>query len=201
MPLDAKHFPRSARYLASLPKGVDSFPECRVRTDSQIDGFKQYAALFPAEAIGPDVRRHLEAMDTAPWMPEVVANLTRLMIRDKAYADDAAFFQWNYEISIQVFKSPVYRMLMALISPTLLMMGATKRWGAFREGTRLEPKVGKNGGQLILRYPAGLYESVMLEVFAAAFRGALDISRAKNSRVTVGKSGDGITPYDIVWEG
>src|SRR5437868_48500 len=57
--VNADRFPRAAAYLASLPNGMDSHPDCTVRMDATAAVMKEFPDLLSAGA-SPKFRTALE---------------------------------------------------------------------------------------------------------------------------------------------
>jgi hypothetical protein len=183
-------FDRASRYLATLPQGEASFPQCLVKSDAYDATRTLLAKHLPLTelpgALGVAARN--EAREE--WISDVAGNALTYVARDVAFGSDAELLAWLYATTSELFARPLYRVIMRVISPTLALLGATKRWGSFRKGTQLVGSpVTATGAQmrarLTLTYPAHLYDALVLEIFATAFRAALDAANAKNSRVLV----------------
>lgn len=124
---------------------------------------------------------------TLEWTPEVLSNAISLNAR-RGYANDDAWLRAVYERQRRVYRTPLYRALMLVLSPTLMTMGAQRRWGAYRKGTELivekwRGEKGENVTYGMLRYPVGLYDSLMLRGFTSTLRAAIDAAGAKDSAV------------------
>ncbi len=174
-------------YVASLPDGPRSFPRCRVKQDAFEIIARETEAAAP-EAYRALVRDWLPHGATGGWMPEVYANCLTLLFREKVHDSDesclAAFRRNNQSL----FEKPVYRVIMFVLSPTLAIMGAEKRWGTFRQGTALRAKNLRKDGpdrrtaEIHLDYPPGLHQGFHLKMIgtglesAARAAGARDLS-------------------------
>ena len=187
MTLDPVRLPHAAAYLAALPEGLASYPACRIR-DIVIE---PYASAFGALASEPGlpapVADLLRGGNGKSSYPEVVFQVAHLVVRDRAFGDDASFFEWQFHANTSVFDRPILRNLMRLVSPTLVVLGATKRWTAFHEGSeltagRIVPAGERAQTQAHLKYPARLFSRLFLVGLEQAFLAALLASRAKDPR-------------------
>jgi hypothetical protein len=181
---DPGSLPRTAAYVAGLPAGLDSYPKCRVRTAVTrliIERFPQ--ALDHAGLEKAFVDQLRGALERGEWMPETMGTATRILTRDAVFESDAQYNDWTFEIANELFARPFYRALMYVMSPSLVMLGASRRWNAFREGTTLTSKSAGNGGDITLTFPPHLYTPLVLEGFGHAFRASLAAARARDVRV------------------
>ena len=94
----------------------------------------EFPRLLEHPGVAPEVRRRLvESMNAGEWMLDSQGMALRLLVRDIAFTSDADYHRWYFDISGRLFAKPFYRFLMYVVSPTLVVLGATKRWAAFRE--------------------------------------------------------------------
>jgi hypothetical protein len=204
--LDAGRFPRAAAYLRSLARGLDTHPACQVR-DIVVEPYVQkFAALAGEPGLPPPVADMLGGRTRAPWMSEVCFQVAHLVVRDREFADDVAMNEWMEKANAQTFDKPILRNLMRLVSPTLIVLGASKRWSAFHTGSELSTeKVVESGGRAgttaRLRYPARLFSSLFLLTLERSFTVALAASRARDPQVKAlsTESELGVSEYAISW--
>lgn len=190
MNLDPSRFPRAAAYLRSLPHGLDSYPECRVKTNVLEHIAGDVPALASAKGLPTIVLDVLDGSYREEWLPEVTSNVLLLAVRDVGWASDDEFRAWARRDSARVFARPAYKFLMLVLSPALVVMGTAKRWGAFHEGTQLSATPVKRDGDRLctsarLTQPSGLFTGLLVDRQAQAFLAALDGSRAREPEVKV----------------
>jgi hypothetical protein len=89
---------------------------------------------------------------------------------------------------------------MYVVSPTLVMLGATKRWAAFREGTTLTAKIDRNQGEIQLKFPPYLYPELTLRGFGEAFRASVIAARARSPRVDLVEASPELGRWAISWQ-
>lgn len=195
MALDPLRLPRAAAYLASLPNGLESFPSCRVR-DVTVE---PYARAFGALAEEPGLPTPLvdlfAGVGGGSYYPEVVFQAAHLVVRDRVFDADAPFYEWIFNANALLFDRPIVRSLMRLVSPSLIVLGATKRWGAFHDGSELTANravVSGNRAETFshLKYPSGLFSSVFLGGLEHVFMAALLASSARGPRVRLARVED-----------
>jgi hypothetical protein len=167
-----RRLPRLAAYLASLPRGLLSYPECEVRSSA----YELFASRAPApRGEVPPMVGDLLGDAGRGWTGEVRMQAALLAIADGAGLDEPAFRAWCGDGFRMLYHGVIYRALMALFSPEALMKHAPARYAAFHRGTALE--VVRNDarvGEGLLTFPPRLFGELGLvwlgEAFAAAFR-------------------------------
>jgi hypothetical protein len=199
--LDPETLPRTAAYLEALPGGLGAYPACRVRTVVTREITDQFPSLLAHSGIDPDLREKLRrSIASGEWMPEAQGVVIRLLARDVAFQTDDEYNRWYFEIAGRIFAKPFYRVLMYVVSPTLVMLGATKRWAAFREGTTLTAKIDRNQGEIQLKFPPYLYPELTLRGFGEAFRASVIAARARSPRVDLVEASPELGRWAISWQ-
>ncbi len=197
-PFDPTSLPRTAEYVNALPDGMASYPECRVRADVSNEVFRRFPEVLEHPGISKEMVSLLrETSRAGEWMPDVHGVVARLLVRDSICESDEEFCAWSHEVAGAVFTRPLFRVLMYVLSPTLVMMGASRRWAAFRRGTTLNADMKGRGGTVELRYPEHLYTPLILEGFVAAFRASLEAARAVEPRFELIESLPGTARWTV----
>jgi hypothetical protein len=204
MQLDVGRFPNVSRYLASLPAGLAAFPECEIQTDSFSYLRRTHPELAKVSGLPAELARVVSGEDRRDWLPEVWGNLLYLALRDTAFTDDAAFLTWARESSAETYNKLWARALMHVISPTLIVMGAAKRWSLFHRGSTLTPeKATPENGRIsirgILSYPTGLYDELLLKRYGKAFEAAVIAAKAKEPGAALESIEPGRAVYRMSW--
>jgi len=198
---DPDGLPLTAAYLAALPQGLDSYPSCRVRTTVTrliIDRFPH--VLDHAGIDRTFVDRLRSSFEQGEWMPETIATAVRALARDTIFASDAEYNGWSFEAAKEVFARPVYRVLMYVLSPSIVVLGASRRWNAFREGTHLSAKPHAKGGDIELKFPPNLFPAFVVGGFGEAFRASLVAARAHGVRVDLQEVTADRARWSIGWD-
>jgi hypothetical protein len=204
MTLDQHAFPRATEYLQALPQGIDSYPDCQVRSDA----FEQLRIGYPdlAKAPGlPGVVAHfLSGGYSSDWLPEVAGNTLLLMLRDSQLQSDEQFRIWACDDSFKIFRRPLYKALMFILSPALVVMGAAKRWGAFHKGSELyAPPIRQADGVSTviadLSYPSNLFYGLSIDRQGQAFVAALRAASAKDPVVQCERLSDTQSRFVSQW--
>jgi hypothetical protein len=177
-------------YLERLPNGLRSFPEAQIRGEVLDD------VLLWLDEMEAPIHPHLHDLIRAyrplgramKWVPEVLENALFLQVVDEGYPSEESIVQAVYRRQRAVFNTTLYRALMLILSPTLLMMGASDRWKAFRRGSELSVDRWTNTptGRITtatLRHPPGLYHRLHLLTIGEMMRAAIDACGAKDSKL------------------
>lgn len=193
---------RVGEYLQSLPNGVRSVPEAQVRREIIDDQLEWLASL--GRQIDPRLEPHVHEAVGA-WASEVLANALVMHARG-AYADEAEFFAAIYERQRALFRTPFYRAVMMLMSPTLVMMGADRRWATYRRGSQLLMGRWRRDGdrraaQATLTFPPGLHPEPILLGFGEMFRAAIDGAGARQSEVSLREHDAGQACWELRYVG
>ena len=165
---------------------------------------KVYPALADGLAAGPVTALLRGSVASNEWIPEVVGQVTNLMLRDACLESDAEYLDWSYRASESTFDKPLVRNLIRLISPTLLVMGASRRWSAMHDGTQLESTPVVSAGDRLqtigrLRFPEGLFPPLFLQGLTAAFSAAMALARGRQIEVELRDQTATGADYVVSW--
>jgi len=201
--IDRTKFPRAAEYVERLPNGLLSLTDCLAKRDIYATAATSFPQLVE-QPMPSQVRDLLRNHDG--WAAESVGTCLSMMIRDFCFDDDAAFREYNKKEVRELYRRPTYRMLMLVMSPSLVVMGAAKRWDAFHKGSKLHSgKTSKNAlsgrfeAQLDLEAPEALYPPLTLDVYGDAFVLAIEAAGAKDVAFERGARDKGRIPFRLSW--
>jgi len=173
----AARCPRLTEYLASVPGGLDAYPECQARSGI-LQTFLEAGPALDGE-LDPFVARLL-APPARGFIPEVVLNAGFLAVGDLAGMSEAGYVAWHRAANARLFQGLIFRALMSVFSPMVLLERAPSRWESFHAGTRLTVK--KDGAQAAvaeLTFPPRLYTELHLRGIAESFVAALEHARGR----------------------
>jgi len=181
----AASFPRLAAYLDGLPDGLASYPSCQART-SVARALLESADLAPAATVPPLVAQLLDPPSHG-WIPEARLQATVLAIADLRGVADEAHLAWMHTVNLEIYRSPIYRALMAFLAPRTLLERGASRWEAFHRGTTLvtTPSTAARSAEAVLTFPPRLFNHLLLRGYAETFHAALVHSRAQEVTVEV----------------
>jgi hypothetical protein len=192
---------RLERWLAGVPRGLDSYPEVRAKGSlarSVLEGQPV------AELVGRLPQPLRVYVDDPPmageWVPEAHLAALILSVADLRSMTDGEVCTWARERNRALFRSPAYKILMAVFSPQSMIRFAARRWEYWHHGTSLAVEgVADEGVRLALRFPLGLFDELMLRAYAEAFTAALEMAHARDPVVTVEDRGPGRATYLARW--
>ncbi len=170
--------PRVARYLAPLPAGVASYPQCVAKA----------ALLRRALAQRPLSRDHLFALPKvlgelvacppldSESVPDVWLAGVLLAIADAYEMSDGEYLDWIRDLNSRMFNS-LFRLLMRVVSPEHLVRRAADRWKVFHRGSSLA-MVELTRGRAVARltFPPFLFHGLALRQFGPVFEAAVQMS-------------------------
>ena len=91
-PVDTAAFPRVARYLAGLPNGWLSHPECECKATLYREALAALPRRLDTTGLDPLVVSYVEEPPPmTSWVPEVVSSAVYLAIADRVFQNDDAF--------------------------------------------------------------------------------------------------------------
>jgi hypothetical protein len=199
-PFDETTLPHAAAYFRGLPDGLESYPTCLVRTDVAREILRLFPQILQHPGISPDVVDTIrDSLATKDWMPDVQGVVARLLVRDVVCSSDEEYLDWSYRVAGELFKRQIFKVLMYVLSPTLVLLGTEKRWGAFRRGTKLTSRIDKNTAVAELHFPTNLYVPVVLRGFGEAFRASLVAARAVDPRVELIEATPELARWSVRW--
>lgn len=181
-------FPATAAYIARLPQGLDSHPDCQVKASlyrSTLDGRpipRSAAELLPARL----KRKVLDPDPVSAWIPEVQSLALVTAHLDVCCSSLDDFERSCYLRQRRLFDSPLYRAIVKLATPNLLLRTAALRWGALHRGTTLEIQENERGlARLSMDHPEHLWDGPTRLALTAGFRALLDLCGARHTTVEV----------------
>jgi hypothetical protein len=172
-------------YLASLPRGIGSYPECLHKGETLGVWLQRSPTRDVARLVPPQVAALLDRDRPAPpWVPHVHANMLYLAIRQAHFADDAAFLAHAHECNRAVLDTPSNRVVFWVAGPRSILRGTGLRWRSLHRGSALEVRVARdNSADVVLSFPRGLFPELVLRGVATAFAAALENAGAHDVEV------------------
>ncbi len=190
--MDHDRFPTAAAYVARLPDGLASHPECVVKASVLRDVVDARPLdRDDLDALPPEVAPLIsEPPPVSAWVPEVHALVAMIAVRDRHFAPGevglAAYEAWTYERNRKLLARPLYRALFLVLTPERLLARVETRWAMFRRGSTLE-LVGSAPGRAELRmsYPSHLVEHTTARGLRGALRAATELAGGRDVAVEI----------------
>lgn len=191
-------------YVERLPDGLASYPECTAKAAL----LRDILDSRPLDATADDIPEALRMTIASPppvssWIPEVHFVASSLAIYGRYFGGDdlQGFDEWICARNSALFRKPLYRVLIALMSPERLLVGASKRWGAFHRGTTLTLLQHTPTSALVrLEFPPHLFGDELMRGFAAGMRAAAIVAGGRDVVSGLEAPGPTSAEYWIRWE-
>ncbi|HTQ46007.1 MAG TPA: hypothetical protein VMI75_24795 [Polyangiaceae bacterium] len=177
--------PSVEAYLASLPRGLASYPECVFKGDSLDAWLRQTPTHDVAHLVSPQLAALLDRdRPIGTWVPEVQVNALYLAIRDAHFADDAAYLAHAGESNRAVLDTPFNRVVFWAASPRAILRSAGLRWGSLHRGSSIEVRSARDSSvEIVLSFPRGLFPEIVLRANALGMAVALENTGARDVEV------------------
>jgi hypothetical protein len=190
------------RYLASLPGGLDAYPECQHRGEPLWVWLQRSPRAGLAEQVPAPTAVLLGPGHAIPgWVPEVHANVLYLAVREACFADDEAFLAHAYGRNRAVLETPTNRVLFWAASPKAILRAAGLRWSSLHRGSAIEVRiVGDASAHVTLTYPPKLFPEIILRGTATGFTVALENAGARDVTLGVREVGETSAVFEGSWK-
>jgi hypothetical protein len=196
----AQRYPRLADYVRRLPRGLDSYPDVLMKALPVRKALSDKP--LPPDPVLPAAIVRLLTMPllASSWTSSVVVHATLVAVADHHRMTDGQYIQWALVRNRLMMEEKIYHGLLALASPSLLLRGASSRWGTFHRG--IELVIDHAGAQEVsatLRFPSFLLNEMLARGLAAGVQAALEASRAKDLRFSVDSITDRSARLSAAW--
>jgi hypothetical protein len=199
--VDRTLYPSLAQYLEDLPGGLEAYAQVQAAADYALRLRASAPQLMQAPTLPEELRRRLSAPWRAgQWIPCTSVVMMSLLLRDRLCTDEAAYRHVIFERCRQQFAQPMYRALMFVLSPSLVLMGSAKRWSSFYSQSTLTPsKMRDKSATLTLTYPDRLFPEPWLEANGIGFCAAISCAGAKEPKSQFARITSTDCVYEITW--
>lgn len=193
--------PRVERYLAALPDGLESYPACLAKGALVRNALEHAPLAHVLPRLAPQLRRIAEDPPVgSEWIPEVHFGALLLAIADARELTDQEVLSWTRDRNRALFRSPAYRILMAVASPAQLVRFAGARWANWHRGSTLDVEgIADDGVVVAIRHPPGLLDPLLHRVYAEALTAALELAHAARPSVVVTAEAADHARYRASW--
>jgi hypothetical protein len=201
--VDPVLLPRLVRYKRSLPREWLSHPQCECKASL----YREALANLP-KPIDPAMLASLdgllieyirEPVPTSMMIPEVINTAIYLAIADTVFRNDEAFLDWISGFSRRALESPMYRILMAMVSPERLAGGGARRWNNFHTGVEYAITINDGGTDSVMRYPTNLFDRLAFRGHLRAIEAAYRASGAPNATAELGSMTSTEVRFRVTW--
>ncbi len=199
-PVDRVSFPRVAEYLARLPDGVRSYPECRAKGAI----FRRLLESRPVRGVRagalPEPIR--EILGSPPldgdWLPEASLGCVCHAIADFHGMSDGDYLAWVGPVNKQLFRG-FHGFVMSLISVEMAVRRGGGYWKMFHRGTQVTAEqLAERSWAVRMEFPPRLFDGLFLAQYAPVFRAGLEIANP-DVDVRFAEAGDGFGVFHVRW--
>lgn len=196
-----ERFPRVARYLAELPDGTDSYSECVSKASIQQSLLRRFPVQCPPGSLPDPVEQWLRDPPLpSAWKPTVLGNAVELAVADAHCANDAEFEEMARWMNRVLLSSPMYKVLVFVMSPGFLLKQTSSTWGRFHRGTTLDAEIGRKSAWLTMTFPRFLHPLLILKEKAIAFEVAMAAAGGGNAKARITERTPKRAVFHVTWE-
>ncbi len=198
--LDRDRYPLLADYLDRLPDGLASYPDCQSKAtllQSSLD------AVTLDEAVGlPD---ELTALLRDPpaaglWVPAVWSDAMFFVACDLYYPTEAQVLAWTRERTESIAKHPLYRTLLRVPGPRVLLRMGASAHDLVQRGTELHLEADAEGAWIEMRFPPHLHVGLNLVSNVALWQSVVEITGGRNVACTMTRATATLARYRVTFE-
>jgi len=187
-------------YLATLPKGIDSYPSCVQKGSIARVWLEAGPKLLNRDALPEPVRALAERPPLpSSWVPEVHANALYLAIAEH-FPSEPAFVDFCYRMNRNMMRSVVYRTMARVASPHSFLQAARLGWRLLRRGVDIEIVRGHCEAKISLAWPSNVTPLLVARAFQTSWRAWLEatgFATEVSSKLQI-YGRDGAT-FDVSW--
>jgi hypothetical protein len=195
-----RSLPRLERYELALPDGLDSYPECQQRAVLYLGLLKELPEAASVSVHLPPVLRRLVdvPLRESSWVSEVQSTALGLALCDLLMNSDGDLIELAYRMNRELMTGALTRIIFMVVSPAILLTGASARWSAFHRGSKLTAK-GRGRGTIRLDYPSQLVPELIARVHARGFGAVLEGAGSRRASVTLKEWTPTCSTFDAEW--
>lgn len=194
-------FPRLTDYLAKLPAGLASYPECQTK------GVVLASALgdFPFHETWNELQQDVLARIVTPpvateWVSSVLTNAVQCVVADTYHPTDAQVLSYNRARTLRVADSVTYRTLARVAGVKILMRGAVRMHAMFQRGTDFRlVSVADREATLFLEHPPFLHSGCIHLANEAVFGTLIETAGGTSVSVRMTESSARRAVYAVTW--
>lgn len=199
--IDATAFPLLRAYLGGLPNGLRSYPGCQGIADYAIRLQHEFYDLWPTLDLPVSLRDALrERWHDGQYISTVLITCQSLVLRQHLGLGLEEYSAYISKRTASVLDKPMYRILLAVVSPTLLLNNLQGRWGKFVRGVALLNLGGSRGHhRLKMVSPVGLNNPLWTLFYIKTFTDLLVAARAVDVHVEAVQESATDVVFEMRW--
>lgn len=203
-PLDIKylHLVRTRAYLASLPDGISSYPECRCKAAvwKNILKWTDTRTLPDRIPMDPPILPDPNTLNSS-WIPLVKHFVGHLVLRDCLFPTDDDIYRHFLTANRRLLSGPLYRVMFAVASPKMCVQAADRRFSKLFEGITLSAVItDAHSTRVELKYPPALMPALVGRLYLTAFEMAAQLAGGKDVTGKVISHSNTVAEYSLSWK-
>jgi hypothetical protein len=198
--IDRASFPRVAEYLARLPDGVGSYPDCYAKGSI----FRRLLESRPVRGVrsGALPEQIREVLSSPPldgdWIPEAHLGCVCLAIADFHAMTDDDYLAWVGPVNKKLFKG-FHGFVMSLISVETAVRRGGGYWKMFHRGTQVTAEqLDERLWAVRMEFPPSLFAGLFLAQYAPVFRAGLEMANP-DVDVQFAEGGERFGIFQVRW--
>lgn len=198
--LDADVYPSLARYLASLPDGLASYPECKTRGTVISSAAHGHAADSFPDGLPACVRTMLETPPLpGAWLSAVHSDALFFAVVDRNYPSADAMLEWTKERTLRTAQSKMYRALTRIVGPSMLLRMVGHTHQMFQRGTEMHATGIPGGMKLVMSHPPFLHSGFNHLANVAMIEALIGLATTEVAQVEMTSSEPSRAVYVAKW--
>lgn len=202
--VDPVRFPQLAAYLAALPQGMSSYPECVLRASNMLP-FMSTKGPSPLAGIERELPEPLQRLIAAPppnsaWLPEVHLYSFLLANVDQARMTDDAYEAWVLATCQKLYSGLLYKLVMSFVSRENVVEVAGSRWATQHRGTTLTMRsLDRDHIRCRLDFPPRLMSPLILKGYRSVLLAVWQLVEARGLQMRVVETSETMAEYETTW--
>jgi hypothetical protein len=179
--LDRSRYPLLAEYLEGLPGGLDAYPDCEGKASLITSALEGHDVEAMTEGLPPLLRDAIgNPMPAGLWAPAVLCDAVFFAVCDRYYPTEAAVRRWTHERTTAMADNVLYRALLRVPGPKILLKAGARAHGLFQRGTRFDLELKTGRAVVTLSFPPRLHVGLNLVANVALWQALVEITGGKN---------------------
>lgn len=200
-----RSFPLVEAFLAKLPEGAASYPQCQSRGISLSIMLDRFPVEVGDGSLPPEVVAILRNPPRGPWVATAPYHAAMLALREVHFPvgpeGERRLLAELERNTREIFGSARFRVLFGLTSPERMLVTLARRWSAFHRGASLAVIERQSHAAILsLRHPMHLHLDFADFTWGQAFAIALERSGAERCAFEVERMSPARAHYHLRWE-
>ncbi|MEM6956036.1 MAG: hypothetical protein AAF645_10120 [Myxococcota bacterium] len=200
--IDSERFPSLADYIARLPDGLASYPECQSKGSLLLSAVLDQDLDEITEGLPPVLVNVMRAPPPAGvWVSAVLSDAAFHAVCDRVYATDDAMLAWCRERTMMMATNPLYRAFFRVSGPRVLFKMSMHSHRLFQRGTDLEIEtLEPNRVVSRMTHPPHLHSRLNQLSNVSLFEAIAELTGGKNVKATMLERGPTEALYECTWQ-